>query len=743
MSASEHALDLEKKAGIGSAGALLLTFISAIFTSAFLLFAVQPMFSKMVLPLLGGSPGVWSVAMVVFQSLLLAGYGYAHLSTKYLSLKVSALVHVALYLVAAFFLPLAVNTSLGDAPTSGQEFWLAGVFLLSVGLPFFAVSANGPLLQNWFSRSSHPTAQDPYYLYGASNLGSFASLILYPVLFEPLLTLKVQTTAWATGFGVLGLLLGLCAMMVAANPGAAPRSASEAKADAPSFRTVLGWIGLAFVPSGMLVAVTAHISTDVAAAPFLWVLPLALYLASFVFMFRDRPPVSMHILSMVTLLLAVVSVRNVVYPVNNMPLLSVALQLILLGAVTFMCHGRMYEQRPKAEHLTTFYLWMSFGGVLGGAFCGLAAPALFNSLAEYPLLILASLACIPAIHEARARDWLVKFAPWVVAALAIGFVITSSRETIGELRIQQIVTGLVLIGVVLYRRPMLTAGACAAIVTLSSFGLKDEITHRSFFGIHRISTTDDGAYRQLSHGTTLHGSILIKPRDGSPLPARPEATTYYHPAAAMAEGLRSVQTLGSGQRYGVVGLGAGAMVCNGREGDSWTYYEIDPIVAKIAQDPNQFRYLSVCAPETKVVLGDARLTLARETQNFDALIVDAFSSDAIPVHLLTREAVAMYLDRVSADGLVMIHISNRHMELESVLGAIANGLGISGQRKLFDSKGHGESANSSHVVALARSEAALARLEAQGWTPLKDKGTTAWTDDYSNIIGAIWRHYTR
>lgn len=745
MALSEPGLAVGKKAAVSRRhDVLLLTFMSSIFTSAFLLFAVQPMFSKMVLPLLGGSPGVWSVAMVVFQALLLAGYGYAHLSTKFLSLKASALVHAGLYGVAALSLPLAVNTTLGEAPASGQEFWLAGVFLLSVGLPFFAVSANGPLLQTWFSKSSHPTASDPYYLYRASNLGSFASLILYPIAIEPLMTLNAQTQSWAVGFGVLGLMLGACAALVAVNPSIVQKGAAkEEPVAAPTARTILGWIALSFIPSAMLVAITAYLSTDVAAAPFLWVVPLAIYLASFVVVFRDPPPIRMSLLEMMLPLLALFPARGMVLPFDSLGVaLSINLAFLLL--VTFVCHGRLYTQRPAAQHLTSFYLWMSFGGVLGGAFCGLAAPALFNRLTEYPLLVLASLMVLPAVLNASFRQLAAQIGPWVVAALALGFVVATNRDTFTLPVLSVIFTGLVVAGILSFRVPLTAVGIAVAIVILGAFGIKEEQSERSFFGVHRIFNSDDGQYRKLAHGTTIHGSILIRNKDGAPLPARPEATTYYHPKGAMAGALRTIQNRDASPRhFAVVGLGTGAVVCNGRAQDRWTYFEIDPTVARIAADAAKFRYLSACAPDTDIVLGDARLTLAKSALRYDALIVDAFSSNAIPVHLLTREAVAMYLDRVAADGLVVLHISNRHMELESVLGAIARDLGVESRRKFHLVPAGEEAISSSHVVALSRDPKALAALDAEGWQPIKDRGTRVWTDDYSNIIGAIWRVYAR
>jgi hypothetical protein len=730
--------------------ALLAAFIAAIFTSAFLLFAVQPMFTKMVLPLLGGSPAVWSVAMVFFQSLLLAGYAYAHFSTKYLTLRQSALVHLALFAVTALALPIGISASLGDPPATGQEFWLIGVFFASVGLPFFAVSANGPLLQAWFARSGHATAGDPYYLYGASNLGSFAALLLYPVLIEPLLSLKGQTGGWSLGFAVLGALIAVSALLAARGAQAAgDRPAVVEFSAPPTVRRMLPWIALSFVPSGLLVAVTAHISTDVAASPFLWVVPLALYLATFVVVFRDRPPVNIEAIERI---LPIIAAALLVFLFLGAEILSVSM-LIHFGFMTLatlVCHAKLYSLRPAAAHLTTFYLCMSFGGVLGGLFCGLIAPNIFNSIAEYPILIVAVFLCMSGVHGATRDQWIRQAAPWLIGLTLVHWIVGGQPQLLTGLA-KNLFVGLLLaavgVAVILYRQPLIAGAICAGLFPMMgslSLNTRDEYVTRSFFGVHKVQITNDGQYRNLAHGTTLHGSMKIKDLNGGPLPYRPDPLSYYHKTSPLPEAVRSIQqrSLGAGRSFGVVGLGAGSMVCHGRAQDSWTFYEIDPAVIKIAQDPAYFRFLSVCAPEARMVLGDARLTLARDSTLYDALLIDAFASDAIPIHLLTREAVAMYLSRTKSDGLLVLHISNRHLDLESVVAAIAADLKVNARVKL-DVVAKDEHLTSgkagSHVVALSRSAEALAPLEAAGWRTIVATRSATWTDDYSNVVGAMWR----
>ena len=378
---------------IAGQGALI-AFTLAIFTSAFLLFAVQPMFTKMVLPQLGGSPAVWSVAMVFFQALLLAGYLYAHLSTRYLSTRAAMILHLALLAITAITLPIAVSGRFGAPPAEGQALWLIGVFLVSVGLPFFAVSGNGPLLQAWFSRSGHRHAADPYFLYGASNLGSFAALLLYPVLIEPLLPVKAQSLGWALGFGMLIALIALAALTIR-HAGATRAAAHSSTTPKPPLASVVKWIALSFIPSGLLVAVTAHISTDVAAAPFLWVIPLALFLLTFVLIFRDRPLLPM---TAIERLLPILAGGMVLFSYfgNSLFVLVLLVHIGFFFAATLVCHNRLYAARPDAENLTAFYLWMSFGGVLGGLFSGLIAPVIFDRVAEYPILVVASMLALPA-----------------------------------------------------------------------------------------------------------------------------------------------------------------------------------------------------------------------------------------------------------------------------------------------------------------------------------------------------------
>jgi hypothetical protein len=727
-----------------------IVFTLTVFTSAFLLFAIQPMFTKMVLPQLGGSPAVWSVAMVFFQALLLLGYLYAHLSTRYLPTRIAVIVHICLLLATFITLPIAVASGLGKPPIEGQMFWLIGVFTFSVGLPFFAVAGNGPLLQAWFARTGHKNAGNPYFLYAASNLGSFSALLLYPVLFETTLRLPQQSAAWSSGFALLVLLIGASGTIMQLAQSNGTVKPEETKVAGPlAVPMIAKYIGLSFVPSALLVAVTAHISTDVASAPFMWIIPLALFLLTFVLIFRDEPLVPMPIVVMAVPVMAGLIFITKLFDFNIF--FTLGTHLMFFFAAALMYHQRLYVLRPKAEQLTQFYLWMSFGGVLGGIFSGLLAPYIFNSILEYPILVSLVMLAHPAVRQASRKDIVQQMLP----TLAIGFAMIGSVYLLqdtelvgsGNLLIPLIiVTSFIVTGA--FRHTLVQATLIPFVFVLLAFkfgSVFGTVFERSFYGVYRISIHENGQFRVLTHGTTIHGAMQIANADGTPYTGPIKPLSYYHPNGVLAETLHLLPAKTAGRDIAIVGLGTGAQACNGMAGDRFTYYEIDALVAKIALDPNKFSFLSQCAPDAKIILGDARLTLADQTQaSYNYLLLDAFSSDSVPVHLLTREALALYVARLKNDGLLVIHISNRNMELQSVTAALAKdaGLAIKG-RILTEATGKFEDRFPSSVVVLAKKPETLAAFTREkGWDQPKNSNINVWTDDYSNIVGAIWRNYT-
>ncbi len=724
-------------------------FTMAVFTSAFLLFAIQPMFTKMVLPQLGGSPGVWSVAMVFFQALLLFGYLYAHVSTRYLSTRMAIIVHVCLLLVTFAALPIAITTGLGKPPVEGQIFWLIGVFTFSVGLPFFAVAGNGPLLQAWFARTRHSNANDPYFLYAASNLGSFSALLLYPLLFEPGLRLSQQSTSWSVGFALLALLIGASGFIVQrATAGEVEETVRVKLTQGPNARLIGHYIWLSFIPSALLVAVTAHISTDVAATPFLWIIPLALFLLTFVLIFRDKPLVPMAAVAQLVPVMAGLIFIATIMDFNI--LVTCVIHLGFFMAAALMCHKRLYDLRPNPEHLTQFYLWMSFGGVLGGIFSGLLAPYIFNRILEYPIIVSLVMLAHPGVRQAARSDIMRQAVPVLGTGLAsiAGIYFFRDQEMVKNGLIPfplVVLSSLAVIG--LYKLPLIRAALIPLVfifLELVYASIFNTTSERSFFGVHQISIRENGQYRVLTHGTTIHGAIQISNADGTPYTGPIEPLTYYHPKGVLAQTLHLLPAQAAGRDIAVVGLGSGAQACNGATGDRWTYFEIDALVAKIATDPKLFSFLSTCAPNAKIILGDARLTIAEQPPAvFDYLLVDAFSSDSIPVHLLTREALALYMSRLKENGLLVIHISNRHMELQSVAAALARDANISMKARMtpFISNSFVDPTPASAVIFAQKPETLAAFTKELGWSEADSHGVAAWTDDYSNVPGAIWRKY--
>ena len=395
---------------------VLVVYTAAIFTSALLLFSVQPLFTKMVLPRLGGSPAVWSVAMVFFQSLLLGGYAYAHYLMTLKSRIAPVAIHLALLVVALLTLPLSIASGWGDPPASGYAFWLLGLFAVSIGLPFFALAANNPMLQAWFVRTGHPDGPDPYFLYASSNIGSFLALLSYPVLLEPMFTLRTQNLIWTGGYALLIVLIAVCGILLLRSPAMsiAALEASDGDAPPPTWTMRLRWIFLAAVPSGLLIAVTAHISTDVAAAPLLWVLPLSLYLLTWVLVFQSRPLLTHRFMLMLQpLAIAGVMVLLVIGGEQNL-LLTLGGHQLCFFIIAMACHGELARTRPAASHLTGFYVALSFGGMVGGLFAGLIAPYTFSWIAEYPILLALAALCRPAMMSTGRGG----FGLWLVAVVA-------------------------------------------------------------------------------------------------------------------------------------------------------------------------------------------------------------------------------------------------------------------------------------------------------------------------------------
>jgi len=727
-------------------------FSATSFLSAALLFCLEPMFSKMVLPLLGGTSAVWSTAMAVFQGLLLAGYAYAWFITSYLPLRLATTFHLAVLVLAGLFLPIAVAASFAEPPQSAISLWLVGLFLSSIGLPFFAVAANAPLLQAWFARTGHEVSADPYFLYRASNLGSFAVLLAYPFLIEPVWGLAAQSRLWTAAYALL--VLGMIACGASAL-WRAPREAASiahkaAAAVSVRWQSRAEWTALGFVPSGLLIAVTAQISTDVASAPFLWIVPLAIYLLTFVLAFTPKPLIRLEwMLAVQPIAIAAVAVL-LFWPASINWGVALLGHLAAFFAAAMICQALLFRSRPPAAALTEFYAWMSLGGVLGGIFTAIVAPFLFDTVLEYPLLVLGAFAVRPDVRAAFAAT-LKKDAAFVVivtaVAVAANFAAVSIRADLGPRFYATAAVAGVAALPFLVRMPLRLLGIAAVLLLATSLfppGQDTIYRGRSFFGVYKVLAVDGGAFHLLFHGTTSHGAEMMRDAHGKPLRGKPEPIINFFRGSAFTEVFDAKRASTGLRRVGIVGLGIGELSCYRHPGESWTYYELDPLDLVVAGNRKLFRTLGVCAPGVPVVVGDARLTLRHAEPGFDLLVLDAFTSDSVPVHLLTREAFAMYATKLSAHGILLVHISNRNLDLSQVVAASAAANGMTAAM-------HGARAAdnrppyrlASEVAVVAQSQGDMAALHlGPGWRPLEpEPGMATWSDDYSDILGALLRRH--
>lgn len=734
---------------------VLIVYTAAIFVSALLLFSVQPLFTKMVLPRLGGSPAVWSVAMVFFQSLLLGGYAYAHFLMQLRNRALPVAIHLVLLAVAMLTLPLSISSGWGDPPNSGYAFWLLGLFAVSIGLPFFALAANNPLLQAWFVRTGHPNGPDPYFLYASSNIGSFLALLSYPVLLEPVFTLRTQNLIWTGGYGLLIVLIATCGVLLLrapANAAALNMPADDAEAPAPSWILRARWIFLAAVPSGLLIAVTAHISTDVAAAPLLWVLPLSLYLLTWVLVFQSRPLLPHKFMLMLQPLAIMGVILLLAIGIDQNLLLTLGGHQLCFFIIAMACHGELARTRPAAKHLTGFYVALSFGGMVGGLFAGLIAPFTFSWIAEYPILVALAVLCRPPAEE-RWPKWSRWFWP-LLAIIAVALIAPSysSGKIFTWLETNRVyvigavaVVSMILAILLKADRWKLAAVVTLALVLIRMYPSDDGRveTVRSFFGVHKIVVTPNGQYHVLMHGTTIHGAEKFRNDDGTPVTGQPEPITYYHKDGGIGQAITAIrERKGAPLRVAVIGLGSGTLVCAAEPGEDWKFFEIDQTMVDTARDPKYFTYIQSCQPALEPVIGDARLTFAREPDGvYDLIIVDAYSSDAIPIHLATEEAMEIYKSKLAPHGAVVMHVSNRHLELSSVVVGIADANDMKSWVYSEDSGRDNEYIFSTSVVASARDEADVGKLASSGqWAMTEaEDNQRVWTDDYSNVLGAVWR----
>ncbi|WP_395337367.1 fused MFS/spermidine synthase [Novosphingobium sp. BL-8H] len=719
-------------------------FVATILVGSFLLFLVQPMVARMALPRLGGAPNVWNSAMLVYQALLLAGYAYADWLGRF-TLRRQALIHIAVLALASLTLPvgLAKATPLGGLP---EELWVPLLLGLSIGPVFFAVSAQAPLMQRWFA--ADPRAGEPWALYAASNLGSFAGLLAYPLLAEPLLSLRKQSMVWSAGFVLLIMLVVLAEASRFSSTVPAPARPRHDEARRIPLRTVLLWLALSAVPSGLLLSTTTHLTTDIFAMPLLWVIPLGLYLLSFVVAFADRRG-GARVIGRIAPVVALFAGSYAMLSNGSGGLWAALATCVLLFCVATTLHARLYDLRPEPSQLTRFYLILSAGGALGGVFTALLAPLMFDWAWEHPLLVLAAALLMPlepmlrwnGDEDSDPAQVRIALALLLLFAAFLGWQLDGyALRPEGELIALVLTVFLTGTGVMLMAwRWAFVAVLALAMVTQGGIWtiratLKGERT-RSYFGIYTVHDRTDEHMRTLAHGTTLHGEQSLDPAHAR------DALTYYGPGSGVSLALAAAPIIiGPQARVGVVGLGTGSLACQSHPGQRWTFFEIDPVVLRFSTS-GRFTYLRDCTPGARVVIGDARLKLAAlPPASFDVLVIDAFSSDAIPMHLLTREALRVYTRALSSRGLLLLHISNRYIDLAPVVAANAHDGGLAALTRL-DIPTDKERYTPSRWIALAPDGAVLDQLARarsdMPWTVLSERPAKPWTDDHASILPYI------
>ncbi|MEO8663074.1 MAG: fused MFS/spermidine synthase [Bryobacteraceae bacterium] len=675
----------------------MILYALTIFLSAFLLFQVQPVIARIILPWFGGSAAVWTTCMLYFQCVLVLGYLYAHWTTTKLAPRTQALLHSTLIALCVLALPIMPAASW--RPTGGDNPIprILALLTVSVGLPYLLLSTTGPLMQAWFVRSRQGAT--PYRLFALSNLGSMLALLSYPVLVEPNLATRMQSTVWSAGFLAFGVLCVVTAFT--SLKGATTPQAREVMAEQPPPRPGLlmhaMWLALAACASTLLLAVTNHLCQDVASIPFLWVVPLSLYLLTFILCF-DAAGWYRRNVFLVLLLIALAGMTYLINPAWDRPKLKYMIPMFAAGffICCMFCHGELARLKPHPRYLTSFYLMLSVGGALGGLFVGMFAPAVFPAYFEFPIaLALCAVLAAVVLHrdESIASHW-----AWRKSLSTPLLVLATAVVTFNIVDIRGLVEGNLFNG-------------------------------RNFYGALRVQQNgkegEDDAYRALLHGVINHGEQYLHPS------LRTSPSTYYCSETGVGEALN--MRARAGRRVGIIGLGTGTLNVYARPWDTFRIYEINPLVVKVAHQ--YFTYLADTKAKTEIVLGDARQSLeAEQPENFDVLVVDAFSSDSIPVHLLTREAFQLYFHHMKPDGLLAVHVSNRFLNLTPVVDSLARDLHKGAILVDTEDNDDGTCYGTTWII-LANDQKQLENLPKKNGEALEHNASLRiWTDDYSNLF---------
>jgi hypothetical protein len=680
----------------------MLLFSATVLVSAFLLFLVQPMIVRIILPWFGGTASVWTTCLMFFQFTLLAGYLYAHAAVRFLSPVKQAWVHITLLALSVAMLPILPGSQWKPATGEQPVLHILAVLAASVGIPYLVLSTTGPLVQAWFARA-HPGAS-PYRLYSLSNAGSLLALISYPLVIEPALHIGAQAYAWSAVYGVFVLVCGALAVSVAVRAGALPsrvRKQAGSPSSAPGVRIRLLWVVLAFCPSALLSAFTSHVTQNIAPIPLLWILPLSVYLLSFILTFESERWYSRRFWFPAFIAFAGV-LLGFLFPAARNASVLVLVPVFVAGlfVCAMVCHGELYRLRPDPAYLTTFYLMISAGGALGGVFVAVVAPVVFRSYIEAPVALLA---CVILMAVVLRRDKpslpgpAARIVEWaLLGALACGFVYLLSYE-------------------------------------VPHWMSRNRLVARNFYGVLRVAdVTDDEdgqPMRELYHGSITHGAEFLNAAQ------RRQPTTYYGPHSGVGVAIANAHS-NPGRRLGIIGLGAGTIAAYGQPGDIIRFYEINPLVARIARD--QFHFLDTCPAPVTVVPGDARLSLERERpQHYDVLAVDAFSGDSIPVHLITIEAFGEYFRHLKPDGILAVHVSNKYVELSRVAGSAAKALGKPAIRINDDGAGDGVSKSDWILVGNRADAFDDPKWSVRGRSEISGGIARLWTDDYSDLLAIL------
>jgi SAM-dependent methyltransferase len=645
------------------------------------------MVAKMVLPFLGGAATVWTTAVLFFQVALFAGYLYADRVARIKSLPTQAVVHLLLMATAFVFLPIGFGGRPPPDQNSNPVIWELTGLLHTAGVPYFFVATTSPLLQNWFSRSNDPGARDPYFLYAASNSGSLFALLMYPFIVEPQVGLRDQSLWWSAGYGSLLLLVCLVAAILWTTP-TRKEPSEETVATPPDLKTRSYWLAATFIPSVLMLGVTAHISVNLAPMPLVWIVPLAVYLLTFILAFGRRIRVSHRFMSWLApaVLVLLSPLIGIEAAQSRIVVFLIAAHLYLLFTGAMLCHAALAASRPPARYLTEYYVWIALGGALGGVFAAVLAPMLFTSIFEYPLFLAA--AAFFRLPARRGR-WLA--AP-VLSALILG-------------------------------------AALALPAYFAEPGRRTVYVTRNFFGVKKVVDRDEGT-RWFVHGDTIHG-IELRNNLGEPL-------AYYHREGPVGE-VMSLLADRPNQHIGVLGLGAGSIAAYAGPSRHVTFFEIDPDVQAIAT--RYFTFLSRCGRRCDVITGDGRLSLSKfPNRAFDLLVIDAFNSDSVPPHLISQEALEIYLSKLKPDGAILFHVSNRYLRVKELISALVVDSNLPAFARVDDAEPGRYKTGSQYVIA----GTALDGIPALGiaanplWAPVsRPKGLSIWTDDYSNMIALL------